>query len=501
MNAPNYCQLLPAPSSLKISEERGIYSHLCERHLQAIWLEQKYFKPLRTEDGAAVSILSPGIWNSGPGPDFLKAHISIDGQEMRGDIELHLATESWYQHKHHIDPRYNGVVLHISLWPLTKNTRLFTAEAKPLANICLKEHLTIPETRLLQLIDLDLYPYKRFVGSGKCARAVFDKLSVEKCEFFFRSAAKWRLKQKWRQLKAYCFQLEDKESQEAQAVLRAGISMVLGYKNNALPFLTLWQALQNKISKIRSSAKEPEEKELLAYALGLCGFFHPNYEQRWQRSPFYQELKELSSQNISDSFAGPIELKMDRIRPANHPIRRIALLIKMALDDQIAIAFDEMRQLWERKWQAVLENGKWKPLFRKLIGSMPDYAGDPYWQVHYSFEEERQLRKVALFGDDLKKQILFNVFLPWLSALMDERSSSEDEMHAFDAFYAALPSLDAKKATYLAERLFGDCSKKSLMKHADIQQGAYQLHTDFCMHYEASCAGCPFVENYRTVFS
>src|ERR1700761_5455772 len=81
-------------TSLPMFREEGIaenvvpYPFLRERHLQAMWLEQKYFKNLTTTEGEAIIVLSPGIWNSEGGPDFLKAHLKIGHREIRGDVEL-----------------------------------------------------------------------------------------------------------------------------------------------------------------------------------------------------------------------------------------------------------------------------------------------------------------------------------------------------------------------------------------------------------------------------
>ena len=55
---------------------------LTERHLQILWLEQKLLKNLITNQGESIEVISPGIWNTGPGPDFLKAHLKIGNCEI-----------------------------------------------------------------------------------------------------------------------------------------------------------------------------------------------------------------------------------------------------------------------------------------------------------------------------------------------------------------------------------------------------------------------------------
>src|SRR5215211_6634175 len=53
-----------------------------------------------------------GTWTHGFGPDFRDAMIVIDGRDLvAGSIELHLRSGGWRAHGHHLDPRYNEVVL------------------------------------------------------------------------------------------------------------------------------------------------------------------------------------------------------------------------------------------------------------------------------------------------------------------------------------------------------------------------------------------------------
>lgn len=51
----------------------------------------------------------------GPGPDFRGAVLrSPDGALVRGDVEIHVRPSGWRAHRHHTDPRYNGVAFHVT---------------------------------------------------------------------------------------------------------------------------------------------------------------------------------------------------------------------------------------------------------------------------------------------------------------------------------------------------------------------------------------------------
>lgn len=67
-------------------------------------------------------LLYPGRPGGPAGPDvrdavFLAPGLNADGSERRlvGDVEFHLRAGDWYQHRHHLDRRYNRVILHVVL--------------------------------------------------------------------------------------------------------------------------------------------------------------------------------------------------------------------------------------------------------------------------------------------------------------------------------------------------------------------------------------------------
>ncbi len=69
--------------------------------------------PQTTTYGEQVNILSVGRHNLNAGPDFLNAHICIGQREWVGNIEIHINSSDWYRHRHHTDPAYDTVILHI----------------------------------------------------------------------------------------------------------------------------------------------------------------------------------------------------------------------------------------------------------------------------------------------------------------------------------------------------------------------------------------------------
>jgi hypothetical protein len=85
-----------------------------ETVLHQVWLWQwRLPEVLRTTDGRSLRVFQPGWWNYGPGPDFQKAILQIDGAVRTGDVEVHRMTTEWTLHGHDRDSRYGRVVLHV----------------------------------------------------------------------------------------------------------------------------------------------------------------------------------------------------------------------------------------------------------------------------------------------------------------------------------------------------------------------------------------------------
>lgn len=467
------CTLLPQGDA-----RPSIDARLCtERHLQILWLEQKAFLPLTSASGLAVEVVHPGIWNHGPGPDFLHAHVRIGEVDYQGAIELHLADRGWVQHGHEADERYEGVVLHVALEAPQTEKALFTKSGKSIERVYLGPFLRAPLQTHLEAIDLDLYPSPSCIGPGSCATALFENLSEGQLRTFFQSAALWRLRQK----RLFLTYLSDDPAMQCAI----GIAMGLGYKQNARAMARLFLHLYPR--------RHLKKELLLAQALGLCDFFDDHYLKLWKGSSYHAALYEewkTSSLKPQESFA----LVTAQQRPAHHPVRRLAALVSFIQDASLLNFWGQFQELW-RILQAHYDPSKKRSLGRMkqaLIDFLPDYK-QPYWNVHYTFEEKGQAPDLALIGEERREIILINAFFPLLWQEILLRGDAQEQACFIDLFSSWKTPSNAKQH-YVTGRF---CSNTSVLDapfaSSMMQQGAFQLHSDFCTHYEASCVGCPFI--------
>ena len=81
-------------------------------------------------------MIYPGRVNSRAGPDFHDAIITTeDGDQITGDVELHLRQRDWDSHGHGGDPNYNGVVVHGALEVFSTETRLQSGAVAPVMDL------------------------------------------------------------------------------------------------------------------------------------------------------------------------------------------------------------------------------------------------------------------------------------------------------------------------------------------------------------------------------
>lgn len=140
-----------------------------ERLLQQIWLRGDFdARSLRLCDGRPLRVVRRGRWNRLPGPDFREAEFTVGegaGAELlRGDVEVHLRAADWDQHRHAEDPAYDGVVLHVVLFPAPREWTRGGGGRR------------IPILELLPLLERDLEAYAEEAAVEELAGRPYSQL-------------------------------------------------------------------------------------------------------------------------------------------------------------------------------------------------------------------------------------------------------------------------------------------------------------------------------------
>lgn len=259
-----------------VEEIQGLYGPFTfsEKLLQRIWAESDYdARHLTTTDGRPLRIVHPGRWNLLGGPDFKEARIQCGADAVRTcDVELHLRAEDWRAHGHAADAAYDGVGLHVVLFPPKRDHVTVGAGGHPL-----------PVVALLPWLHHDLEEYAaeeavEALANQPAARVVelIRRLSPEGG----REELQGQARRRWEQKVTYAARRIARLGWSA-ACHHAGLE-ILGYRFNRIPMLRLAQS-----------------RPLAAW-------------------------RGLSDERLDDLFVTESRWSLAGVRPANHPRRRLA---------------------------------------------------------------------------------------------------------------------------------------------------------------------------------
>jgi len=439
-----------------------------ERLLQTIWQHQRVVRDqLKTLDGETLRVLHPGFRSVEGGPDFRGAVLQFGADEPRcGDVEVDLRASGWRGHAHHVNPAFEKVILHV-LWE--------------------GEHPPADSPRALvlrQVLDAPLGELSVWLGSesaqslpetlrGNCC-APLRRLAADQLLDLLYQAAQVRL-----QSKASQFQARARQVGWEQA-LWEGLFRALGYKHNVWPMQRLAEL------RPRWAPPQPEAVAVQARLFGIGGLLPLELTRLETRADQYvrrvwdQWWRERDE--FSDCILPRSLWRFHGLRPANHPLRRLALASSWSVDGDLPTRLE--------RWcaQEVPERSLASSLLQTLQA-----APDEFWSWHCTFRSPRLKHAQPLLGITRATDLAVNVVLPWLWVRAVE-GKNEPVRRSIEQRYFHWPAAEDNSVLRLArQRLLGSAHRRSL-PNAAAQQGLIQLVRDFCDHSNAVCEGCRLPE-------
>jgi hypothetical protein len=444
-----------------------------ERLLQAIWHHQRLLRDvLRLSDGRSVRVLHPGFLNRESGPDFRQAMLQFEGDDPRtGDVEVDLRSGCWRQHGHDRNPAFGHVALHV-VWE--------TEAATTLPTLSIKACLDAPLSELSAWLGTDAaeaYPPDLL---GRCA-ASLRRLSPGDLGELLRQAALARLERKAGDLEARARQAGWEQA------LWEGLLRALGYKHNVWPMLRLGELrllLQGSqpASLMQWQARLFGVSGLLPSELGRSGAADGYLRRVWDH--WWRERSEFS-----EACLPPGLWRLHGLRPANHPLRRLALVAQWWTDQALPARLEE----W---FGATIQD---KDLAASL-GEALRVPEDEFWTWHWTLKGRRLAESQPLLGPTRATDLAVNVLLPWFWARARQGNSAALQAKA-EARYLAWPAAQDNSVLRLArQRLMGGAGLRGSNSAAQ-QQGWLQIVRDFCDHSDPLCAGCPFPDQVANTFT
>ena len=178
-------------------------------------------------------------------------------------------------------------------------------------------------------------------------------------------------------------------------------------------------------------------------------------------------------------------LVVDVARPANHPLRRLALASRWLVEGELAPKLEQ--------WCASeLPDGELAGSLLKTLQVGPD----DFWSWHCTFRSARFKKAQPLLGATRMTDLAVNVVLPWLWIRAVEGKNETMQRSVEQRYFYWPPAEDNSLLRLARQRLLGGAPRR-ILRGAAAQQGLIQIVRDFCEHSNALCENCKFPEMLR----
>ena len=465
-----------------------------EKLVRCLWFDQRW-RPssLRTLDGREVIVHSPGRWNLQAGPDFQQASIAfVDGIRQRGDVEIHRYASGWTAHRHHLDARYNNVILHVFLWNDRQAPEVRRADGQLVPQVALELFLPRPLAAYQADIVLEDYPYKTAHVHGRCYETLQQRAPQEVCEVLDR-AGDTRLQQRvWR--------WSHREGEVGlmqvmyEAVLRALGSTGHRQHFQALARTVSWDELQRCLGSIPLQDRGLAAEALLLGLAGMlpsntctCGTMEAETRQYVMALQGYWRTFPAAIQQCAWH---DVNWRQPNVRPANTPERRLAGMAQILAHYDGTSLFDAAVALCHTSYR----QSAVRPA-RTLVHSLARLLHVPtrsYWTRRARLGG-RISKGQRLIGTQRARTVVVDAILPVLMLYAQHGTDAALREHLLACYHTAPLLPDNHLLRYMHHRMLGnDPALLGLVTGARQQQGLLQLFTDFCGNDEGNCQGCDF---------
>ena len=462
-----------------------------EKLLHCLWYDPRW-RParFRTLDGRPVVVHSPGRWNVHPGPDFLQASITIgDDERQRGDVEMHRYASGWTAHRHHVDPRYDNVILHVFLWNDRKDQAATRTDGQSIAQVALENFLPRPLLSYRADVVLEDYPRRNVPLPGRCYETL-RSAGPDQVAAFLDRAGDVRLRQRmWR----WTPRLSEAGAEQAayEAVMRGLGSTGHRQHFQELARVVPWQEAQDSLAGVAACARRLAAEALL---LGLAGLLPSLDDANRFDDDTRRYVDDLHEHwlgfpaSLRQRACHTVNWRQPNVRPANSPERRLAGMAFLLTGFHGTTIIDAGVSILRN---AVAGNSEPRDLCRALT-SLFTCDGPSYWSRRTRFGS-RPGRPQHLIGAGRALTVVVDALLPMLS-LYAQHHTDASLRDAVLSCYEAAPRLpDNHALRYMARRLLGDdATLLPLIKGARQQQGLLQVLMDHCGNDEGDCLGCDF---------
>jgi len=431
-----------------------------ESFLYHIWDARHFYnKDLTTNSGKKIQIIYPGTINHNKGPDFKFARIILENKLLITDIEIEIYDKNFKEHKHHINPDFKEVHLVVCYHSDPQIKTICHQYRKNTIEILTIDQFLTPE--ILQILPPESIPHT-FCPIDKNHQSILVQL---------KELGLARINQKLNR-----FIIRYKDLSTFDELIYQGILESLGYSNNKYQFLNLSKHFPyEKIKTILQLFPPKEHSTILKYLF----LYKTNLKNRLQIDKIIANKIEKYQNDIKIA-AIEIDWNLFRIRPQNHPIRRLIYIsewLPLTIEKGLTCFFLD---------HYFSEGNQMKNLFNSLTVAKDEKN---YFTYHWGWRKHKTIKPISFLGENRKKDIIFNIILPLLQIFFQQEQNLQ-EVQNLKKMINHFPSLQTNFAQQFLLKRYQKNNPKVQNLHAIEQQGILYLYEHFCKF--GYCDKCVF---------
>jgi hypothetical protein len=425
---------------------------------------------LFTEDDRPIEVVYPGRLNDDRGADLRDAVITNGRGLRKGDVEVHVRSSSWWGHRHHQDPLYNRVILHVVYWHDVARL-VILQNGRKVPTLALGKYVAGTNGRDAGPV----YPLSR--------RPLPCRETMKRRDNAFIGEILDAAGDRRFAARAAEFQVASSRVGAEQALYQ-GIMGALGYVKNKVPMIELARRMPLSRLVAAAPAEMPDDECLARYQallLGTAGLL-PSQQAEQCRVDGTGRIWVDRLEKIWTAFVQTVTMSAGdwhsfKVRPGNFPCRRLAAMSYLLL------------RYRDQGWLPVLVRGFESTVLDSGCRGLRErwlVSAQGFWAENLDFGLPAGRVVPALLGTDRADIIVVNVLLPFAAAWGQ---------------YASLPGL-AETASEIYRR-YPASAENTLEKHmrrqlgisrcpinsARRQQGLLHIYKTLCS--QGKCLECP----------
>ena len=413
---------------------------MTEEFLGYLWEFRLLNTDLLTTSGEPVIILHPGTRNRDGGPDYVNARIRINNTLWAGNVEIHINSDDWFRHNHHLDKTYENVVLHV----------VFHHNPSSEYNLKVSIPTLVVEGQFAETI-FTRYRYFQENPQWIPCRHLIHEIDPIIFNQWSTALSVERLVDRSREWK----NLLESNKLDWEETFYQGLAKDFGLKINVLPFELLAKSLPLKL--VLKYQRNPFQLEAMAF--GQSGMLNRHFTEE------YPLLLKAEYEYLAQKHGlKPIESsqwKFLRLRPSGFPTLRIA---------QWAVFLQHISTFFN----LILKCGNIDEIMRILKVKAMEY-----WDQHYLFEKLSPQRP-KIIGTDTIQMLILNFAVPFLFFYGEEKQIDSVKEHSLKI----LEELPGENNSVISQwKALGMPSENALQTQALIQ-----LKKNYCD--KKKCLSC-----------